>query len=45
VFSLARVGQMDYYLPRFARRIGRWLDRRAISRGKPGMLLAVRVQK
>jgi SAM-dependent methyltransferase len=45
VFGLARVGQMDYYLPRFARRVGRWLDRRAIRRGKPGMLLAVRVQK
>jgi SAM-dependent methyltransferase len=45
VFNLSRAGQMDFYLPKFARSVGRWLDRRAMARGKPGMLLAVRAEK
>jgi hypothetical protein len=43
--NLARVGQMNYYVPRPLQPLSDWLDRRAIARGKPGMLLLVRAEK
>jgi SAM-dependent methyltransferase len=43
--NLAQVGQCNYYYPRWLRRVGDLLDRRAIRRGKPGLLLAVRAVK
>jgi SAM-dependent methyltransferase len=43
--NLAREGQLDPYLPRALRPLGRFLDRRAIGSGRPGPLLAVRLEK
>jgi SAM-dependent methyltransferase len=43
--GFARPGQLDYYLPRLLRPTFAWLDRRAIARGRPGTLLAVRATK
>lgn len=41
--SFARVGQMDYYLPRCLRGVSAGLDRSLLARGKPGAILAVRL--
>lgn len=43
--SLARLGQLDYYLPRWARGIGRLLDCTYMWLGFPGHTLAVRLEK
>lgn len=43
--NFARVGQWSAYFPGLLRPIVDLLDRRAIARGRPGTLLAVRVQK
>lgn len=45
VLNFNRVGQMDYYFPEKLRWIGRSFDRAAISLGRPGSIMAVRVQK
>jgi SAM-dependent methyltransferase len=43
--NFAKVGQCNYYYPRCLHRLADVLDRRAIRRGKPGTLLAVRAVK
>lgn len=43
--NFARVGQLDFYVPRLVRPLARHFERRAIANGKPGILLAVRIQK
>lgn len=43
--NFARVGQCDYYFPRFLQPLAQFLDRRALARGKPGTLLAIHVIK
>jgi SAM-dependent methyltransferase len=43
--EFARVGQLNYYVPRPLRPLTDWLDRRALARGKPGTVLAVRAVK
>lgn len=43
--NFSRVGQVDSYLPRFLGPLTRAMDRRAIRRGRPGTLLAVRAVK
>jgi SAM-dependent methyltransferase len=43
--SFAREGQLDRYLPSALRPLGRYLDRRAIARNRPGPLLAIRLEK
>jgi hypothetical protein len=43
--NFARVGQCNYYVPRLLRPLTDWLDRRALRRGRPGTVLAVRVEK
>ncbi len=43
--SFARVGQCSYYLPRLLQPLANWLDRQALRRGRPGSVLAVRVEK
>jgi SAM-dependent methyltransferase len=43
--NFARVGQCNYYVPRLLRPLTNWLDRRALNRGRPGTVLAVRVEK
>jgi SAM-dependent methyltransferase len=43
--NLGRIGQCDYYVPRLLRPLTNWLDRRALRRGRPGTVLAVRVEK
>jgi hypothetical protein len=43
--NFSRVGQMDGYLPRLLRPVAKAIDRRAIRLGRPGPLLAVRVEK
>lgn len=43
--NFSRVGQLDYYLPRPLRPLGRWADRRATRRRGPGTLLAIRLVK
>lgn len=45
LLNFTRVGQMDYYFPRWLRPLGHALDRFAIRRGKPGSILAMRVEK
>lgn len=45
VLSFSKVGQMDYYLPKNLRWLGRALDRVAIRVGSPGSIMAVRVEK
>jgi cyclopropane fatty-acyl-phospholipid synthase-like methyltransferase len=44
IHCFARVGQLDPYVPRALRALTDFLDRRAIARGKPGSLLAIRLQ-
>jgi SAM-dependent methyltransferase len=43
--NLSRVGQCDELLPKLLRPLSRRLEQRAIRRGKPGTLLAVRAVK
>jgi SAM-dependent methyltransferase len=43
--NFARVGQCNYYVPRLLRPLANWLDRRAMRSGRPGTVLAVRVEK
>lgn len=43
--EFACVGQLNYYVPRPLRPLTDWLDRRALARGKPGTVLAVRAVK
>jgi SAM-dependent methyltransferase len=43
--NFARVGQCNYYVPRLLQPLANWLDRRALRRGRPGTVLAVRVEK
>jgi len=43
--NFAREGQLDPYLPRPLRLLGRLLDRRAMARHRPGPILAVRLEK
>jgi SAM-dependent methyltransferase len=45
VYSLSRVGQVDYYLPRVTQPFAHWLDRRDVRSGAPGMVLVVRAVK
>jgi len=45
VVSLARVGQVDYYLPRMLHPLARWIDRRQMAASAPGMVLVVRAVK
>jgi SAM-dependent methyltransferase len=45
VFTLGRVGQLDYYFPKGFKWVGRGIDRLDRWRKKPGSLLAVRVVK
>jgi SAM-dependent methyltransferase len=40
-----KVGQMDFYIPKGLRWVGRLFDRSAIRKGSPGSILAVRVEK
>ncbi len=42
--SFQRAGQLNYYLPRCLHRINTRLDRSLIARGKPGAILAIRLQ-
>ncbi len=44
-YNFSREGQLDAYFPRLLRPLGRWMDRRALRRGQPGTLLALRVKK
>jgi SAM-dependent methyltransferase len=44
-FNFSRIGQCDALFPRFVRPLSRWVETRAIRRGKPGTLLAVRAVK
>ncbi len=43
--NFAREGQLDPYLPRSLRPLGRLLDRREVAGKRPGPLLAVRLEK
>jgi SAM-dependent methyltransferase len=43
--NFARIGQCSYYVPRLLQPLANWLDRRALRRGRPGTVLAVRVEK
>ena len=43
--NFARVGQCNYYVPRLLQPLANWLDRRALRRGRPGTVLAVRVER
>jgi SAM-dependent methyltransferase len=43
--NFAREGQSNYYFPRLLHPVANWIDRRAIGKGQPGTLLAVRVVK
>lgn len=43
VLNFHRIGQMDYYLPKGVRWLGRLADRYLRARGLPGSILAVRV--
>jgi hypothetical protein len=45
VLNFHRVGQLDYYIPRSLRWLGRRVDRYIQSRGLPGSILAVRIVK
>jgi len=45
ILNFRKVGQCDYYFPSRLRWLGRGLDRLAIRRDRPGMILAVRVVK
>jgi SAM-dependent methyltransferase len=45
VLNFTKVGQLDYYFPRWLRTVGHALDRWALRRGRPGSILAVRVVK
>jgi SAM-dependent methyltransferase len=43
--EFARVGQLNYYVPKPLRPLTNWLDRRALKRGRPGTVLAVRLAR
>ncbi len=43
--NFVRVGQLDGYLPKWARPVGHLLDRIQIAVGSPGILLAIRCEK
>jgi SAM-dependent methyltransferase len=43
--NFARVGQLDGYLPKWARAGARMVDRMQIALGRPGVLLAIRCEK
>jgi SAM-dependent methyltransferase len=43
--SFTRVGQLNYYLPRFLHRVSAGLDRSLMARGKPGAILAIRLAR
>lgn len=43
--NFSRVGQLDYYVPRVLRPLTHFFDRRAVAKEKPGILLAIRVQR
>lgn len=45
ILNFNREGQMDFYIPKNLRGIGRALDRFALRMGWPGNLLSVRVEK
>lgn len=45
VLGFQKEGEVDYYLPRALRGIGKLADRCAIKLGLPGSILAVRVEK
>jgi SAM-dependent methyltransferase len=45
LINFSRVGQLNAYFPRWLHPLANFLDRRAIRRGKPGTLLAVRAVK
>jgi len=43
--SFSRIGEVDWYLPRLLRPIGRFLDRFIVSSRRPGSILVVRLEK
>jgi SAM-dependent methyltransferase len=43
--NFVRVGQLDYYLPRFLHGVNARLDCSLMARGKPGAILAIRLAK
>jgi len=43
--SFSRAGQLDYYVPRVLRPLSAMLERRRIARNKPGLILAIRIEK
>lgn len=43
--SFSRVGQLDFYFPEWLRPLAHTIDRKMIDSGKPGLTLAVRVEK
>ncbi len=45
VMSLGREDQLGFYLPKPLKPLFRCLDRQALARGKPGMVLAIRAVK
>jgi hypothetical protein len=45
LINFSRVGQCNPYYPRCVHPLANYFDRRAIRKGKPGTLLAVRVEK
>lgn len=45
LFNLPRAGEMDYYLPQRLHWAGRALDRLGHAAGRPGSLLAVRLER
>lgn len=45
ILNFHRIGQLDYYLPKSLRWLGRRLDRYLLRRGLPGSIMAVRVVK
>lgn len=44
-FNFSREGMVDAYLPSPLRPLSHWFDRRAVAAGRPGTLLAVRIEK
>jgi SAM-dependent methyltransferase len=43
--NFSRVGQWSHYFPQCLRAMAEWMDRDAVRRGRPGMLLIIRAVK
>src|SRR5262249_43672267 len=44
LINLSRIGQLDYYIPPICRPVSRAFDRWTIRTGRPGSVLAIRLQ-